>query len=150
MKKEDMEKINTVGQTLGVELSEAKQENKRRMGRILYIIIQGVVTLGSTLLGINLGANTGYPYYLSPWNNFGEGIFFESLIHTGNSLFLIPREMQFGMSRSRRLKIFLGNLVLSVVLFVISFGVNATWDITPSGLRYSVYDNQRRIRSKGF
>ncbi len=121
MKKKDLEKINTIGLELGVDLSD----NKQKIGRILYFIIQGLVTLGSIILGISFGyEGVGYPYIsLISWSNFGVGLFFELLIHAGNGIFVILKEERFGISRSQRKKIFLGNFILSFVLLVISYGI---------------------------
>ncbi len=154
MKKIDEDKINAVGQTLGVEFSEAKQTRIQKIGKIIFGIIQGLLPLGSTFLGISLGsANSGYPYSPSftPWDDFGQGLLFETVFHTGNGLFLLPKEKRFGLSRSQRFKIFIGNLILSFALFVISFGIHTNWwGTTPSNILYSAYESQKNSRRPEF
>ncbi|OLS14315.1 MAG: hypothetical protein RBG13Loki_2069 [Promethearchaeota archaeon CR_4] len=142
----DAEKINAVGQTLDVEISEIKQDMRQRIGKILCTIVQGAITLGSILLGCSYGMVSGYPFSLSPWTNFGSGMLIQTLIHTGNGIFLIPRKMRFDLSGSQRIKIFLGNLLLSVALFVISFGTFTNWRVYPANTLYSTYDNQQDYR----
>ncbi len=141
-KKMDKENINTVGQKLGVGLSDIPKSRKDRFSRILCGFVQGLIVFGSILLGINYGmAGPGYPFAYSPWIDFGKGSFFEAVINAGNGIYLVPTERRFGFTRSQRIKFFWGNLVLSVALYIISFSV--AWKIrSGAGTRYSVYDNQ--------
>ncbi len=86
MKKIDEDKINAVGKALGVGFSEAKQTRRQKARKIIFGIIQGLLPLGSTFLGISLGsANSGYPYApsFSPWDDFGMGLLVETVAHSG-------------------------------------------------------------------
>ncbi len=144
MKKIDEDKINAVGQTLGVGLSDTMQTRRQKLGRIIFRIIQGLIAFGSALLGVNFGMNySSYPYFMGI--EFGKGFFFETAIQAGNAIIILPKEQRFGFSHSRRVKIFLGNLILSFALFAISFGILSKWGPTPSSEgpvpEYGIYDN---------
>ncbi|OLS14314.1 MAG: hypothetical protein RBG13Loki_2068 [Promethearchaeota archaeon CR_4] len=138
----DIEKIDAVGRSLGVKNSDIKRGWKQKINLVGIFILQLLVIVASWVLG----------YFISPWWNLSRGgypfsndsdvrltvaISIMTGLHAVNGIILLPKDVEYLPSRAQRIKIFLGNLIISCMAFSSSFMVTP-W--------YGVYDEVRASR----
>ncbi len=142
----EQEKINAVGQALDVKIEDIKQGWKYRFSKIAYLIIQGLVFFVSWIWGDFARPRSNYPFSYSPAfpsSNFVPALIFTGVIHAGNGLFIIPGTTQLLPGRHHRIKIYIGNIIISLTVFLLAAIVSPV-DI--SNTLYGVYDTPQEER----
>ncbi|OLS14311.1 MAG: hypothetical protein RBG13Loki_2065 [Promethearchaeota archaeon CR_4] len=142
----ETEKIDAIGESLDVKISDFKHPRKQIFSRVTYAIVQGFVVLTSWLVGNSEGVNGigGYPFWNPLSRKFVPALLVTTAVHVGNGIFIIPKGTQLLPIRSQRIIIFFGNLLLSFTLFFLT----TIHPYPPNITLYGVFNNNIDRKNK--
>lgn len=144
-------KIDEIGKKLDVNTSviieerfeKIKKKNQYMMANTLTFILSCI--LGSFFGFLENREITGYPYL----NNHNIiGLFGTSSINFLNGSFTLSQRFNSILSKRERFSKFILNAFLSIIAYLIIFGIVAYNKGTPTGIMYNVYDSSKKNQKK--